>query len=84
MPRLTRSQILVLNFNLEPSEELPAVWLASHFLSNIWSCRVEKKKVRLYAVRADLEARASLLRETRFKNDALKIEELIQICFENL
>ena len=84
MPRLTRSQILVLNFDLEPSEELPAVWLASHFLFNIWSSRVDKKKARLYAVRADLEARANLLRETRFQNDALRIGELIQNCFENL
>ena len=84
IPRITRSRILVLDFDLEPSEELPVVWLASHFLFNIWSSRVEKKKARLYAVRADLEARANLLRETRFQNVATKIGELIQICFENL
>ena len=82
MPRLTFNQILNFDMDLDPSDEFPCVWIASHFLYNIWSSRLEKKRVRLFAIRADLEARATLLRETRFKENSAKVDEIIQLCFE--
>jgi hypothetical protein len=84
MPRITSSQILLLNLDIEEADEFPVVWLIGHFLFNIWSSRLAKKRIRLYMIRADLEARASLLSETRFKNYGLKIGDLIQLCFTNL
>ena len=84
MPGLSTTQILHLNFELEPSKEFPVVWLTGSFLQNIWSARVEKKQARLYSIRADLEARASLLRETRFKNEAILITEMLELCFNAL
>ena len=82
--RVTDKKILLLDIDIEPEDEFPAVWLISHFLHYIWSSRVEKRKVKLYAVRADLEARASLLRETRYQISFNRLQELLQICFNRL
>ena len=85
VPGITSHQILLLDFNIGDSDdEHPAVWLIGHFLSLLWACRVAKKAVRLFVIRSDLEARASLLSETRFNNCGMRIRNLIEFCFRNL
>ena len=85
IPDITSHQILLLDLDLEDKDdEHPAVWLIGHFLSLLWASRIAKKAVRLYTIRSDLEARASLLSETKFNNCGLKIRNLIQLCFANL
>ena len=84
MPGVSTSKVLTLDLGVESTDELPAIWLISHFLPSIWSSRSEKKRIRLFTIRADLEARASLLRESRFKSERTKIVELIQSCFSNV
>ena len=81
-PRISALQILTLSLDVPPTDEFPCVWLISHTLFLIWSCRVEKKRIRLFQIRADLEARASLLRETRVEENTAKIENLIKLCFD--
>ena len=81
MPRLTSSQALLLALDVDASLEFPVVWVISNFLSNIWNFRSEKKQVRLYKIRADLESRASLLRETRYLNEGQIILEMLQSIF---
>ena len=84
IPDITGQKILQLDVETEPDDEFAVVWLISHFLYLIWSSRVEKKKVALYAVRADLEARANLLRETRYQSSYNKLQELLQLCFNQI
>ena len=77
-PSITPNQVLTLNFNAEETNELSLAWLTGQFLHNIWSARTMKKQPELYSIRADLEAKVSLLRETRFQNDCVLIEEMMQ------
>ena len=77
-PSITPHQVLTLNFDAEESKELSLTWFTGQFLQNIWSARTKKKQPQLYTIRADLEAKISLLRETRFQNVCLQIEEMIQ------
>ena len=82
IPQISTNQNLHLNLDLEPSEEFSFIWFTGHFLQNIWKARLEKKQVQLFTIRADLEARASILSETRFSNEAVLIREMIQHCFQ--
>ena len=77
-PNITPNQVLTLIFNAEERNELSLVWFTGQFLHNIWTARTRKKRPQLYIIRADLEAKVSLLRETRFQNDSVLIEEMIK------
>ena len=77
-PSITPHQILTLNFDAEESKELFLTWFTGQFLQNIWSARTQKKQPQLFTIRADLEAKTNLLRETRFLNVCVQIEEMIQ------
>ena len=84
IPGISTNQILHLNMDLEPSEELSVAWMTGNFLYNIWNARLDKKQVRQYTIRADLEARASILSETRFSDETVLIREMIHHCFDSL
>ena len=81
LPNLTTRKILLLDFVLDETKEFPAVWIVGNFLQLVWSLRIEKRQVRLYSIRAEMEARASLLRETRFKEHFEMIENLLKTYF---
>ena len=67
-----------LQFTTEESLELPTVWVLAVSWWNIWEARLAGKRPELYTVRADLEAKVSLLRETRqHVNNVVMIEEII-------
>ena len=76
-PNLSPTMLLTLNLEVEEKLELPIVWLTSNTLLKIWDCRTEKKRCDLILVRADLEARVSLLRESRFKESAGIISQIL-------
>ena len=59
-------QLLHLHFDMEDSLELPIVWFLAVAWSSIWESRKCGRRPELYKVRADLEAKVSLLRETRY------------------
>ena len=82
-PGLSPTQVLTLSYTLEPHEEFPLVWMTCSYLQNIWQARVQKKQPQLFNIRADLESRVSILRETRLRNEAVLIGEMIMLCFEN-
>ena len=84
IPGISTNQILHLNMDLEPSEEFSVAWMTGNFLYNIWKARLDKKQVRQYTIRADLEARASILSETRFSDETVLIREMIHHCFDSL
>ena len=81
IPNITIRQILLLDFQLDEPDEFPVVWLVGNFLLTMWNLRVAKKQARLFSIKADLEARASLLRETRYGTHLDKIKVLLQLGF---
>ena len=76
-PNLTQTDVLTLNLEMDDPMELPSVWLISGVLQKIWDLRKEKKKCDLIRIRADLEAKVSLLRETRYKESAKIISQML-------
>ena len=56
---------LELGMQLTESEELATICMMATGLKYIWEARVEKKQVRTYKLRSELEARISILRKTR-------------------
>ena len=77
MPGISTSQVLVLGFESEPDEELPVVWFVGHFLKMVWQARSDKKSIQPYEIRAELEARATILRKTRYFQSEIRIREMI-------
>ena len=76
-PNISKSEALTLHFDVDEEMELPLVWLTCNVLHKIWDFRKEKKKCDLVRVRADLEAKVSLLRETRHKESAKTISKML-------
>ena len=62
---LTTKMILTLNFSIEEKLQFPIVRTTAAFLSASWNLRIEKKRVDLIKIRAELEASCRLLRESR-------------------
>ena len=81
LPNITTRQLLLLDLELDDEKQFPVVWMVGSFLELVWSSRIEKRQVRLYIIRADLEARASLLRETRHSTHLEMITEMLQNNF---
>ena len=69
--------IHILLMEITPSNELPVVWFLAVAWMNIWSTRKSTRRLEYYKVRADLEAKVSLLRETRFSIAAARVGEFI-------
>ena len=72
-------KVLKLQLQLDNSFEFPAVWFLAVAWFTIWECRKLNKRPELYKVRADLEAKVSLLRETRRHSEAEKISSMISM-----
>ena len=64
-PNLTHHDILKLNFDVAEELCFPLVWCTATFLSSLWHLRLEKKTVELIKIRADMESKVRLLRESR-------------------
>ena len=67
-PTLTKQEILSINFRTEEHLLFPLVWTTASFFSSLWQLRVEKKRVELIKVRAEMEARVRLLRGSKLTN----------------
>ena len=70
-------KLLRLEVTVEDDLEFPATWLTSAVLLSIWSYRNIAKKIRLYSIRAEVESKVALLRETRYRPAAEKIAILL-------
>ena len=80
IPNLTPTSILTLNFELSEKQKFPIVWSIAHFLSSLWQFRVEKKRVELIKIRAEMEASCRLLRESRLSETKEIIDLIFQAC----
>ena len=62
---------------LDDVDQLAAVCLLATGLKYIWDTRTEKKVVYLYRMRAEIEARISILRKTRYSDSGIRMQEMI-------
>ena len=83
VPTLTPAEALRLEINVSAEEELPLVWLLAATLLSIWEQRKTSQKVHPYLVRANLEAKVNLLRNTSYLNCSTILSEKIQFLFDN-
>ena len=68
---------LKLQTTLSQEDELAAVCMLATGLKHIWEARVSKKQITPFQVRAELEAKISLLRRTRYVGAGSKMQELL-------
>ena len=66
-----------LNIFLCDHQELPVVWFLAVAWSSMWESRKLSRGPELYRIRADLEAKVSLLRETRQSESAAENTPMI-------
>ena len=66
-------KVLKLQLVLEDPYEYPAVWFLAAAWLSIWEIMIVGKRPELYKVRADLEAKVSLLRETRRHSESAEV-----------
>ena len=78
-PDIAADGALRLELKGEPddSQQLAAITILATELCYIWEARVMKKKVKMYEVRAELEAMVSLMRRTRHRESGDTIWEAI-------
>ena len=69
VPNLHPQDVVHLNLNTG-DKQLPLVYMRATILSQIWSCRIEKKPCLLYSIRATLEAGINILRKSRHSEAA--------------
>ena len=70
---------LELGVNVNAETGLAALYILSTGLKFIWETRLEKKVVVKHMMRAEIEAKVSILRRTRFYRSADIINELLEI-----
>ena len=72
------SLVLQLGGALSEVDELAAVYTIATGLMHIWEARVQKKQITPFLVRAELEAKISLLRRTRYSEAGNRIQEILE------
>ena len=79
LPDLSAEAAVLLDLGcvLPEEENLAALYILTTGLKYIWEARVARKLVTRFRMRAEIEARVSILRKTRFQNSAQLVTELI-------
>ena len=78
-PNISPQQIILLALELEPTMELPVVWLISSTLLSVWNQKILKKRTNMLEVRSTLEARVNMLRRgKKYKNEVIQINNLVE------
>ena len=80
-PHITAEAALSLDLVIQPDQELPLTWALTASLLSIWNQRQSSQKVQPYLVRAELEAKVNLLKQTRFEKVACIISKKNQKMF---
>ena len=77
IPEITPERILLLDFRTD--QMLPLVYLSASIMSQIWNCRKENKQCNITSIRATLEASIQILRKSRFRSSATKLDAILAI-----
>ena len=73
-----RAVQLQLGDDLPQEDELAVVYLLALGLKFIWEARISRKQIVLHQMRSELEARITILRKSKHKETAIKMNELLQ------
>ena len=77
-PNTTPAQFLLLEVQcIADSQELSMIIMISTWLMEIWERRLKKQRIRLYDIRATLEAHCLLLRKTRYTDKISLLHEIL-------
>ena len=76
---LTPSNILTLNFKPESDKKFAVIWFLSTALHFVWQARQSRKQISLIYIRDQIRAEITILRETKHKNDASKLESALNL-----
>ena len=81
LPDLSTEAAVLMDFGciLPEEENLAVQCILTTGLKYIWEARLAKKVVTMFRMRAEIEARVSILRKTRFNSSAQLVAELINI-----
>ena len=81
LPDLSAEAAVLLDFDciLPEEENLAVQCILTTGLKYIWEARLAKKVVTVFRMRAEIEARVSILRKTRFASSAQLVADLISI-----
>ena len=77
IPNLLPHQVILLDFDVDQDQQLPAMFMIASILSQIWECRKEKKPCHLNTIRATLEAGVNIMRKSRHHKAAQKLTSLL-------
>ena len=77
VPGISVEEAVSLDFMVEENVELPLVWSLAVAWHALWKLRLNKTRPQLYLVRAELEAKVSLLRECRRFSNAIGVIDTI-------
>ena len=77
-PTVTADKLLKLEFICEDTMEMPLVWITAHSLFYMWGVRAAGNRVDPTVTRATLESKISILRKTRYQNEATLAQEIIE------
>ena len=78
IPDITAASLLRLELaSISEEHELPLATFISAVLLAIWDKRYTKSRILLYDIRATLEARCQLLRETRYESTVSILSDMI-------
>ena len=82
MPELQVESLIRLELDVATENQLPVVFLIATVLGAVWNLRIKGNRVEQYLVRSQLEAKVNLLRETRHREAAYKVDELAVTMFQ--
>ena len=77
LPDVQPQHVLLLDFDLSSSDQLPIMFVISSVLSQIWNSRKSGKTSNLHTVRSNLEAGIQILRKSRHYTAANRAIELL-------
>ena len=78
-PAVSVAKLIKLEFFCEDAAEMPLIWLTAQTLLYMWGVRASGKIVSLMMTRAVLESKISLLRETRYSNEQILMNEYLDM-----
>ena len=77
MPDITMQEIITISYNdVQDELQFPLVWTTACFLSSLWNLRIQKQRVELIKIRADMEASVRILRESRLDNTVEILQQI--------
>ena len=79
VPSCNASDIVNLNLHITEPMIFPLIWSLSLVLSLVWQCRVAKKTISLYSIRAEVEAKINMLRKSRLRETVPIIKNLLNL-----